>query len=172
MQEKIQTCLLCNKSPHINTLCNQKNIDYYNSISKLNIIKEIYPEKANIIEYMKESSSTLNKKNDDDHDNDCKKSCCYCFFICLVKFISGFVLYCLWLMISFFLFYLALFVFGISILISILYTFCHALYNYCCCSDSPSSEEMIYCIGYGLGKSLISLILPGFKKINSCIFEK
>ena len=165
-----QTCLLCNKSPHINTLCNQKNIDYYNnSISKLNIIKEIYPEKANIIECMKESASTLNKINDD-HD-DGKQSCsCCCCFIWFFKIIIGFVLYYLWAVISLFLFSSAIFVFIASIQISIVVTICTGLCVYCC--DSSSSGEIIHCIGYGLAKSLISLILPGFNKINSCIFEK
>jgi len=58
-----QICLICNQSPHIDTLCNQSNIDYDKAVSKLDIIKEIFPEKANIIESMKESVSTLNKGN-------------------------------------------------------------------------------------------------------------
>ena len=163
-----QTCLLCNKSPHINTLCDQNNIDYYNIISKLNTIKEIYPEKANIIECMKESASTLNKKNDDDQD--CKQSRCYCCFIWFVKIISAFLLNYIWAVISLFLFNFALLLFAICVIISFFYTICHGLCIYCC-GNGTSSEEIILCIGFGLGKSIIGLILPGFKKINSCIFE-
>ena len=38
-----QTCLICNKSPHINTLCIKKNFDYDNAVLKLNTIKETFP---------------------------------------------------------------------------------------------------------------------------------
>ena len=118
---------------------------------------------------MKESASTLNKINDD-HD-DGKQSCsCCCCFIWFFKIIIGFVLYYLWAVISLFLFSSAIFVFIASIQISIVVTICTGLFVYCC--DSSSSGEIIHCIGYGLAKSLISLILPGFNKINSCIFEK
>ena len=45
-QKNHRTCLLCNNSPHINNLCNQNSIDHNQAISKLNIIKETFPEKA------------------------------------------------------------------------------------------------------------------------------
>jgi len=163
-----QTCLICNKSPHINTLCSQSNIDYYQTISKLNIIKETFSEKANVIESMKESASTLNKNVDYGFDKE--QSCCCCYLIYMYKFIVGFILLFIWAVISSFLFSLSINVVIFSFLLNLFYGICKVLCGRCCCGDSSVDLSIASC-GFELAKSMIYLIPKGFKKITSCVFN-
>ena len=120
-----QTCLICKQSPHIDTLCNEKNIDYYNGIVKLYFIKEYFPEKSNIIESMKEN---LNKMNGNE-----KESCCSC------KCFRFYALLVLWTIAS-----IAIGVIGIGIL---LFSYLHRFINLiflCCKRLCPPKEEHVY----------------------------
>jgi len=130
-----QTCLICNKSPHINTLCNQSNIDYYQTISKLNIIKETFSEKAIVIESMKKSSSTLNKKVN--HGNDKERRCGCCYLINLWKVILLNILYIIWIIVFSFLLVLGIIIFilGVIFIINFFYTIYQALSPSSCDND-------------------------------------
>ena len=130
-----QTCLICNKSPHLNTLCNQNSIDYYQTISKLNIIKETFSEKANIIEFMKKYASTLNKKVN--HGNDKKRSCGCCYLINLCKVILLNILYIIWIIVFSFLLVLGIIIFtlGVIFIINFFYTIYQTLSPRSCDDD-------------------------------------
>ena len=167
-QKSHQTCLICNNSPHINNLCNQNSIDYNQAISKLNIIKEIFPEKANVIESMKESASTLNKKVDQGYDKE-QNGCC-CFLTILGKAIILSILYLIWLVISMSFVSLSINIIFFSLIIDLFYTICKALCGKCCGCDSSVDLE-IACFGYRLAKTLICLIPKGFQKLKSCILK-
>ena len=69
-----QTCLICNKPPHVNTLCNLNVTEYNDAAEKLNFIKENIPEKSNIIESMKQTLFAPSKKTDQESSCNCK--CC------------------------------------------------------------------------------------------------
>ena len=115
-----QTCLICKQSPHIDTLCNEKNIDYNNAIVKLNFIKENFPEKSNLIESMKQSLFAPYQK-----ESCCScKCCCKCFGISLLFF--------LWTLVSIFLFVLGIIVFALTIAFRVLSCVCHCCYHICC----------------------------------------
>jgi len=167
-QKSHQTCLICNNSPHINNLCNQNSIDYNQAISKLNIIKEIFPEKANVIESMKESASTLNKKVDQGYDKEQSGCCCYLTILCKAIILT--ILYIIWGVISIFFVSLSINIIFYALIIDLFYTICKALCARCCGGDSSVDLE-ITCFGYRLAKTLISLIPKGFQKFNSCIFN-
>ena len=192
-----QTCLICNNPPHNNTLCNKNNIDQYNAISKLNIIKDNFPEKANIIESMKGFASNLNKKNDAGEQAENPVNCCCClksFF----KVLLASILLLIWIFITIFLFYLAAFIFVLSILCRFICVICNGLGASCCNPDTKiedydrgdyiervitideqrrrenkatinKHDDAIACCGNSIAKSVISVIPWGFKKIWSIL---
>lgn len=192
-----QTCLICNNPPHNNTLCNKNNIDQYNAISKLNIIKDNFPEKANIIESMKGSASNLNKKNDagEQAESFCNCCCCLKWFF---KGLSVFILTFIWIYVTIFLFYLAAIIFVLSILCRCICAICNGLGASCCNPDTKiedhdrgdyiervitideqrrreneatlnKHDNAIACCGNSMVKSVISAIPWGFKKIWSIL---
>jgi len=124
-QQNHQTCLICNKQPHINTLCNLKSTDYYDAIAKLNFIKEKFPQKANIIETMKEY---LNGKINDEEESCCScKCCCKCIGISILIF--------LWTIISIILAVVGIIIVGLSLGFQALCCVYHCIYCLCCTTE-------------------------------------
>ena len=129
-----QICLICNQSPHINTLCSQSNIDYNNAVSKLDIIKENFPEKANICESMKESASTLNKNN-----SDCNINCC-CILTTIYKVFGIIFLFFGWIIYTFLLLDCVFIIFAYAamlLMIGLFISFCCS----CICNRDTTVED-------------------------------
>ena len=118
-----QTCLICNKPPHINTLCDLKSTEYYDAVEKLNFIKESIPEKSNIIESMKQALLAPFKKTD-------KESCCNCKCCCKCLGIS--ILIFIWTIISIILFVVGIVIVGLIIGFHVLCCVYHCCYDLCC----------------------------------------
>ena len=126
--------MICNQSPHINTLCSQSNIDYNNAVSKLDIIKENFPEKANICESMKESASTLNKKN-----SDCNINCC-CILKTIYKVFGIIFLFFGWIIYTFLLLDCVFIIFAYAamlLMIGLFISFCCS----CICNRDTTVED-------------------------------
>ena len=118
-----QTCLICNKPPHINTLCDLKSTEYYDAVEKLNFIKENIPEKSDIIESMKQALFAIFKKTDKESYCNCK-CCCKCLGISILIFI--------WTIISIILFVFGIVIVGLIIGFHVLCCVYHCCYELCC----------------------------------------
>ena len=128
-----QICLICNQSPHIDALCNQSNIDYDKAVSKLNIIEENFPEKANIIESMKEYVSTLNKENSN-------INCC-CILTAVGKVFSLIFLLFGWIFYTFLLLDCVVAIFAFAGMLLIIGLFISLCCTYICNRDTTVEEQ-------------------------------
>ena len=125
-----QTCLICKKSPHINTLCNLKSTEYNDAIEKLNFIKENIPQKSDIIESMKQTlcSPYLNEE-----------SCCSCKCYCKCFGIS--ILFFIWTIITIFLGAIGLIIIGLYLGFQVLCCVYHFCYGVCCTTETRSYDK-------------------------------
>jgi hypothetical protein len=182
-----QTCLICNISPHPDTLCNEKNFDYNNAILKLNFIKETFPEKSNIIESMKQALFTPSIETN-------KESCCSCKCCCKCLGIS--ILLFIWTIITIFLGVVGVVIVGLYLGFQVLCCVYHCCYNMCCTTEvhdydkgdhilrvtthyedrerrnneeaANDAENLNYCAAGGLNWTC-SIISWGYKKICGLI---
>ena len=127
-----QTCLICNKSPHINTLCIKKNYDYHNAVLKLNFIKEKFPQKSNIIESMKQTLCSPFIETNEESCCTCK-CCCKCFGISILIFI--------WTIITIILGAVGIIIIGLYLGFQVLCCLYHFCYSACCTTETREYDK-------------------------------